>query len=440
MNDLHLNIDVYSILESIGKIPNPPFLTSGIKRFMLDYFSKIGDTSKNYSVQFEHDRLGLYLRIKKGESQSLRKLVFIAHLDHPAFIFNNKGKGKAAGDTVFGGDKELLFNYEHPIRLYSPNGNFIDKAQVRQLKKNIFSLSGTQKVSTNTIGIWDLPDFRITDGVIEMRSCDNYISVALLLSVASSIVQNYSIDCDVTFVFPYVEEILQLSMVGISIAKKVPTTIFDDNTIFIGVDVSPLRLKDSDRHFLQKLEIETPDLFKGPLIQVADTGLVFGNSSQEKDNLAEFSLFQSAKGTIHQYTICNGRSDLTPLSIFTNYPNVAGLLIPCWNVHNIDPNGMLSCEKVNSSDVLSAWQILTNLVSQSNTSEATFSSLSNRLKNVGFTAHHELENMRKQWRKAYQVNSVRLANNFFFPSNINNVIALIKGKLDSISSITTEGL
>lgn len=433
MNNSHPNIDIYSILENIGKIPNPPFLTSGIKDFMLGYFSKIENTNKNCDIQFKHDRLGLYLRIKRGETQSPHKLVFIAHLDHPAFIFNNEGKGKAIGDTVFGGDKELLFNYANPIRLYSPNGDFIGKDQVHQVNRNNFSLSGAQKVSTNTIGIWDLPDFQMTDDIIEMRSCDNYISVALLLSVASSIIQNYSMDCDVTFVFPYVEEILQLSMVGISIAKKVPTTTFDDDTIFIGVDVSPLRLKNSDRHFLQKLEIETPDVFKGPLIQVADTGLVFGNPFQEKYNLAELSLLQSAKGMIHQYTICNGRSDLTPLSIFTNYPNIAGLLIPCWNVHNIDPNGMLSCEKVNSRDVLYAWQILVNLVSQSNASEVTFSSLSNRLKKIGFSSHQEIETMRKQWRKAYKVNSVRLANNFFFPSNIKNTIALIKGKLESIS-------
>jgi hypothetical protein len=420
---------VFSIAKKLAEVPNAPFFPSAIKQCLLEEFAQLKMYQNNETeVNGVSDNLGCYLRIKRGNTD--HQTVLIAHIDHPAIIFKNGHTGQAIGNTISNGVRRLHNNQDLQIKLFNPDGTYLGNEKTH-FEQNLFSIISNRKLLPNTIGIWDIPNFQLEDEILSMRACDNLISVAILLSVAHEIVQDKK-PYDVIFIFPYIEEILQLSMVGISLKNSIPVAEFNKNMVFITIDIAEIRATNKKiLHLLSELDIDIPDREKGLIIQVSDTDMTFGALSGTGPNLSESVLVEAAtKNDIpFQISICEGKSDSLPLSLFTSYPNIVSLLIPCSNSHNIDMNSSLSPEIVRTADILAAQQLISKAINIS-TSDIPFQpNISQKLKEFQQIDKNKIRNMSKLLHRAYKTNSIRLKRQFFYTRNGVDLLNLALGKI-----------
>lgn len=431
-NDLEKLIKIF---EKLSAVSNAPFFTHSISEILL---SELRSFSNNipihYVCEVEKDSLGTYCRLRKGVP--LNKLVFVAHVDHPAIVLDSNGFGNMIGDVSSNISHELRKPAKYPVRVFSAAGDYLTSTELDYSKEGTFLLSDKKLVRKynlkNAVAVWDLPGIMHNETEIRMRSCDNLVSVGVMFSVLNKVV-DIDLDCDLTIVFPYVEEVLQLSMVGIALNQKVPTTQFDEDTVFIGVDVSPLNLSPLRVDWLKKTDLPAPSVNNGPLVQITDTELAFGEGSPKNVNFAEEFLLSFLSGQKYQHTICDGRSDMTPLTLYTNFGHIAGLMIPCRNVHNIDDNGGLASEIVQIDDVLTAVDILSLAVNASNFPIRQKKGISGEIKRMGYTNVSKMDLMTKQWRSVYEMNVVRLIRSFFFARNLGDFFVLALAKLKSLT-------
>lgn len=417
--------EISGYLRTLSSVPNVPFFPNPIRTNLLNIVRGIIKDYPKGRVSLLSDSYGLYIRFRP-QNDNNRKMVFISHLDHPGIVFSSKRIGYPLGNLISNGNRELIDLKDYCIRLYSPRGDFLGNSSA-ELNGGRFKLQGKWSIPNNTVGIWDIPDLIINNENIYMRSCDNLVSASILLTIVSSIVKS-SIDCDVSFVFTWVEEIMQLSMVNIATAKMIPTTKFDSSTVFINLDVSEA-VHDQKVTFPYTRRKISPTLF----VQLSDGDIHFSVPSKNALNLSEILLKNASEKSqipIHIGEF-RGKSDAFPLALYTKYSNIVSLLIPCENTHNINNLGNISPEVVKTQHVKDAFSLIWSVVKSHGRLPNTI--LSSAIPNQFYQNENvELKKYKAKWKSTSYVNRVRLRREFFFPNNFLDFTLLLYGKFQSI--------
>ncbi len=268
------------------------------------------------------------------------------------------------------------------------------------------ALRTRKSLKRNTVGMWHLANTTYSGETIRMRSADNHVATAMVLTTVSQIWSSGS-SCDIQLVFTAVEEIYQLAMAGLNLRGSIGS---EDDCIIV---VEAMEMVPHGSGY--------PSYTAGPLIKVNDGDVAYGVGANASYNLAEARLLQGATHTRHQHAESGGYTDATSVSLLTSCPNIATLAVPCRNKHNVSTSGEVVPETVSYRDVVEGIGILKSAVLLEPVDAEGVLSIQLRSTNVA--------QRRRERVRAYRHNRARLAMGFYYPENILHWIGMVGSRL-----------
>jgi putative aminopeptidase FrvX len=419
------------ILNELDVLPNCPFFTMKVADKLKQLFGTFIYQNGRYDVVHKDDAYGSYWRVRTKHA-SARPVVLISHMDHPALVFDRKGKGYPLGSIGGTGLKAStsIATQSAQVHLFTPAGEFIRESEVVINTNNTaFQLKGEIPNRPETIGIWQVGKPQVRNGVLYCRSADNHIPTSIALKALEELI-GLKADFDITIVFPAVEEIYQLSMTELCLRRSVPVLGFDEDVIFIVLEAMEMLWSEGQGKIAERLKLLIPTYSDGPLIKVNDSNVVYGEKSRSSQNFAEALLVNSGLrlGIAFQNTISGGVSDATALSVLTEYPHIACLAVPCHNKHNVSQEGRIVQETVNTSDVEASVRLIVNSVLNIQETETTHS-LSKVLRQSRVASSEMVKQEGDIRIKLLQHNRPRIEKHFFLPKSADQILSLVRARL-----------
>lgn len=420
-------------LKELGEIPSVPYLYEAAKREVEGRLRGLGFVSYNPEVHREKegcfivsDELATYVKIRRGDPKF--SLVISSHLDHPGFAIKNSKEGIALGSVGIMRLRRYAQQEGVPLRVYGRSGELIttNVSIIRVSEKEakpIITLESKDEISPNSHGIFDLPFISVEGRKIRMLAADNVACTAAILQCIKNVVENKNQfkDVDLTVIFPYIEEVKQISIAGIAKRGKTPFEDLNKDIIYIALEAMESEIDNNQRKILQELGLSGPNYKDGVLVKTTDSGLVFGQSYQSERNLAEELLLEACvvDNIRCQHTISSGTSEGTALSLFDISSNIATLVIPNRYKHNCGNQGEIVPEEIRINDLVDAIKILSNTIQLSGKEiPIEKKALSIRLKKTSLTASRKEMKVMKKEREALLTASLpRLRWAHFYPTS-----------------------
>ena len=147
-----INENLLRIIKDYQSLPNVPFIQkhtiSFVKKFLEEH--SINYLENDYSII-----------IRSNNDISKRKLVLLAHLDHPGIIFKNNKIGKIFGFGNISNLRTYLLNNKLSIKVYSPQGIDLGVVNIVGLNpgfKHEVVVDSSIDIPINSIGYFDIID------------------------------------------------------------------------------------------------------------------------------------------------------------------------------------------------------------------------------------------------------------------------------------------
>lgn len=352
-------INTQALLKSVREldmVPNAPFFPRPAARALI---IRLGVLGLRRWCEVRSDHYALYVRFKNGDPR--QKLLIISHLDHPGFVTKHPNLALPLGSAFIPSWPQNV-----ALRIYDGEGEFKRRVGVEEVHPKRPALTLSAEMKTNWVGVWDLPDVIVTDTSIVMVAADNTVCTAAALSAFSSALEHNPQNVDVTFVFPFVEEVFQLSTTGIALRMRTPFASLDENTIIVNLEAMEAKCTQKQAVYIAKKGLRKPTYTDGILVKVNDIGVVYGEGTASDVNLAEELLLKVCgnMGIPFQHTLTSGSTDATALSVFPTTPHIATLAVPCRNKHNWPTEGqhLPSSESVFFADVKNMAEVLAHFI------------------------------------------------------------------------------
>lgn len=275
-------------------------------------------------VEYEIDRFGNRIaRLRKGNPESL-PVTFVAHLDHPGFLFHDspipKEGSKTVYEIIFEGRVQDDFFPGSKIRLYrSPE----DPGTVATILKaategaetgyRVVEIETEEDVSDAVLGMWDVPPFEVRDGMIHARLCDDLIGAAAILHAMKALAEEP--DVHITAIFSRAEE---AGFCGVLCLLEDPLSdLLSPDTIFCSVENSG--------------EIDgIASVGDGAIIRIGDRATTFdGPLTDELYRLARRDGLKARR-------VLMDRGTCEATAFARSGYRAGGLCVPLRNYHNMD--------------------------------------------------------------------------------------------------------
>lgn len=345
---MQLDKNFLKILNEIQHIPSTPFIVKPIKKYLQNYLN-------NKQITYE---INNYCLVVKQGKIGTKKLVFMAHTDHPGIILNKNHRGKIMGTLGINRIKHFIDQGNLHMRVYDPNGDILGKCKVVKLygrNCNNIQFETNFDVPNNSCAQFDIEYFDETDDSIKAYNLDDGINVALMLWMIS---KNLKSDYEINFVFNFHEEVHQVS--SWAIAKDNLLKIDKQDYI---INLECLRVENvSEKYPIANYE-------DGVILQLSNIGCLFGY----KDNNINLSeeIVKSATQSIGekiQIGVIKDACDSRPFTQFRLTPNIVTLTIPNKNKHNwnYETNEIVP-EEIFKKDIISMENIITAIIKSDST-------------------------------------------------------------------------
>ncbi|MCC7289921.1 hypothetical protein IT417_01580 [bacterium] len=312
-------------LLEIDKIPNPPFNTRSIRRFLR---------SRVESFVYTFVEGTYYSYVHVSQKPQAQKLVLFCHTDHPAFVFKDGNSGLLFGKFQI---EQVAQNLPIGIDVYDREGVWVAKDRIIKMKGRLFTTLGKFKAKSNYSARFSLSEEVKDSDKLGMYSADNYLGTyALLHLLENPDVKNSPYD--LYFVFNHYEEVLQLGSMKFGMDN--PLNLNEEDMI---INIDTWREGSDDKLLLQLLE----------------KGCVYGLWSS-KENKAEILAKESAKILNLEYEVGTntGSGDGRILDHFKLTPSLISLGFPRDKYHNISKEGYVGYEVISLSKYESLLQWL----------------------------------------------------------------------------------
>ncbi len=298
-------------LCQVVSLPTAPFYEGRVQAFARKWAAERG-------IPISEDPHGnLLLRWAKSLGPSL---AFVAHMDHPGLEVM-PGEGRVAA-RVFGGlrPRDLTGT---PVRVFGEeevHGRVTeDSCKSEAGRGRAVMLEVDAPIAARTFGMWDLPPFALSDGMVHARVIDDLAGVSALLALFSRLAED-NVEASVYGLLTRAEEVGFIGAHALAQTGLVPRDV-----PVISIEMSPaLPLAEQGKGFVvrvgDRLTLFDPDLTQY-MIQVAG-----GVAAEDK-------AFQ------HQKRILDGGACEASLFRQMGY-RVGGLAVPLGNYHNQGENGI----------------------------------------------------------------------------------------------------
>jgi len=169
------------LAEALLSTPTAPFR----EHWMLQCLDGILEGMRG--IQVRHDKWGNRLATV-GDIFAPGATVFVAHLDHPGFVFDAEPRGTEVQalfegrvfDEYFAGARVRFFR----DRDDAGTGATIREFSERRDRQNnrVVLLEADEPLNGAVLGMWDVPAFSLHNGIIRGRACDDLCGVAATLA------------------------------------------------------------------------------------------------------------------------------------------------------------------------------------------------------------------------------------------------------------------
>ncbi|MFP4105238.1 MAG: M20/M25/M40 family metallo-hydrolase [Phycisphaerae bacterium] len=135
-------------------------------------------------IDFRQDAVGNIV-LQAGRPDPARRWVFSAHLDHPGFV-TTRQQGRSVWAEFRGGVSSGYFKGA-AVWLFAPDGPVRAEVQTVRLEKATrrrkcrLQLDRETDVPPGTVGMWDVDEWDVRNGVVHCRACDDLAGVAAVL-------------------------------------------------------------------------------------------------------------------------------------------------------------------------------------------------------------------------------------------------------------------
>lgn len=278
-----------SLLRRILSTPTAPFheyRVAAVIEEMLAGFPHVKVSKDRFG-----NRIACYRRGRKNP-----RFAFAAHMDHPGWV-------REKGEAVFLGGVPVERLQSHPVEWF------------------------------DDFGMWDLEPFRLENGIVHARVCDDLVGCAAIVALFSEL-EAQGAEATVYGLFTRAEEVGFVGAVHLAQHWPLPPGV-----VFVSLETSAPRGGAVGG--------------KGPVIRVGDRLSVF-------DDATTASLIAAATdaGIPHQRALLDGGScEATAMNLF-GIP-AAGISVLLGNYHNCPPDQGIATEFIHLDDAKQLVQLIT---------------------------------------------------------------------------------
>lgn len=301
---------------------------------------------------FEADRFGNRIaRLRKGNPRGT-PATFVAHLDHPGFIFPNHEAHCSTGDNVyeavFEGRVFDEFFEGAPVRLFrSPQdpgvrGRIVHAADTDPEQDNrAITIKAEENADGAILAMWDVPVFNVHDGMIRSRVCDDIVGAATIVHALARLAESSTADdIDIAAIFSRAEEAGFCGVMCL-LDAGFPELLPRDG-VFISVEISS--------------EVPGVSAGDGAIIRIGDRSTTFDGKLVD----AFWSLTKTRGVKARRALMDKGTCEATPFA--RAGLRTGGICIPVRNYHNMDfVNRQIAPEMVSATDAEALVNLITGL-------------------------------------------------------------------------------
>ena len=325
-----------------------PFLVKFTSKFIKHYLD-------NNNIQYTETPYSIIVNFKPEDKKAGndRKMILMAHLDHPGIVIKNKNVGILMGLNE---PKELAMLIDkNPVSIivYNPKGKFLGKAKIKKFvsdNKQRVDIESDFSIPRNSFGQFDVTRFSEDSDKLYAYNADDGIMVNIMLS---SILRKPKVTFDTYFVFNKHEEVLQVS--AWNLAKK--------NSLEIGERDLIINLECLKTESVNPSKYPVIDYENGPVLQLSNKGCLFGYKNSGK-NLAELLTAGIAEkyNLPIQVGLINDSCDSRPFSQLGISPNICTITIPNKYKHDGADDGNIRPEEIYKKDVECVIELLEKIL------------------------------------------------------------------------------
>lgn len=355
--------DIQNITQNLQDIPNVPFLINPIKKYIKKVIKESG---------YELGESDYSLIVNFIKNPGKRKLIFMAHTDHPGIIIKSQKSGIAMGTLEVDRLRKILTQKPVFLKIFNPDGKYIGKGNMLEIYKDDRSikLDIDFDVPVNSFAQYDVKYFKSDDNKLEAYSLDDTISVAIMLSLLKN---QFKSHYDVYLVFNLYEEVHQIS--AWTLAKYNILNIKKDD-ILINLESQKVENVDGGSY-------PTANYEDGPILQLSNTGCLFGYNVKGDNQSEKIVKYCAKKADIKlQIGLTKDSDDSRPFSYFPLTSNIISLNIPNKYKHNCGSDGEIIPETVYIKDVSDVYKLIVMII-QSDHDPKNEVSLSAKIKAKG---------------------------------------------------------
>ncbi|CAN5368140.1 hypothetical protein BH09SUM1_BH09SUM1_19870 [soil metagenome] len=340
-----------STVKVLQETPTAPFR----EEWMLDVLDK--ELSAIDGLRVAIDRFGnRIVRFKRGRTTGT-PVTYIAHVDHPGFIFLDGAAGAGTRHAaIFEGRVLDGFFVNSPVRLYRS----ADDAGIRGIivsASEYIEASGQREIVIETeedaegavLAMWDIPPFRLNQGIIEGRACDDLCGCAALIEMLRRLSTGEG-DVDVCVLFTRAEESGFCGLLCFLDEKPMPELV-PANTVFVSVEISS--------------QTASVAVGEGAIIRVGDRSSTFDGKVVD---LLWGLTTRMPNARARRALMDKGTCEATPAARAGH--RAGGICCPVDNYHNMDiERGIISTERVALSDLEAMVDLAAGLAESSSRGE-----------------------------------------------------------------------
>ncbi len=394
-------------IKQYQKIPNVPFQQKHTSEYITQCL-------RQANIAFKNTPYFIMVEPKKLDSMK-KKLLLMAHTDHPGVVFNNNHEGKLLGLKNTHHIPKLISNGKLKIKVYDTSGKYLGVTKITSLlpgsRKKIF-VEKTFDIPKNSFGLFDVADFTINKNTLHLYNADDGLMVSILLYLLCNHKLGQAFNTYTIF-FKH-EEVHQVS--SWHFAKNNPIQLNKSDYI-LNLECAKTDSIDSDRFGIIDYQL-------GPVLQLSNTGCLFGYQNPGP-NLLELELRNIAARTNQtlQIGLVKDSCDSRSFTQFAISPNICTLTIPNRNKHNGLDDGQLRTEEVFQKHISATIKILERLTNTSPTEKQTYESVSQKLK-----SQNEVTDTKLLERKQRLNNRLEVAyrdvikRGYFYPQNLHDFL------------------
>ncbi|MDX1973693.1 MAG: hypothetical protein SFY68_14275 [Candidatus Sumerlaeia bacterium] len=329
--------DLSRRFQHLVSVPTAPFREHWVNEALDELLARIP------GVRVAIDKFGnRHARLTRGKTRGL-PLVFVAHTDHPGFVFPLSGPeyyrtnaGTFISEALFEGRVRDEYFVHGAVRLYRDRddrgipGRILSATPVSlETDNRIVKIETVDNPSGATLAMWDVPVYFESQTAYHGRVCDDLMGCATMVEALSRLAE-MDAPVDVTMLFTRAEEAGFCGTLCL-LNDEQSRRMLDLHSLFVSVEISG----------------ETPEnrLDCGAIIRVGDQSTIFDG---EMANLL-WSAAQGANVSARRALMDRGTCEATPISLAGL--RVGGICSPVRNYHNMNTEtGRVDAEMVSISD------------------------------------------------------------------------------------------